>query len=81
MIIGNSVGCIPRSLTVPVVTLDRILESLGRSPSVIKIDGGGGELAVLVGACRTLAVVRPRFEAFDLDCMKNRHVIETCRMS
>jgi FkbM family methyltransferase len=58
-ITGYSVGCNFRSLTVPVVTLDRFLECLGRTPSVIKIDVEGGELAVLAGACRTLAVVRP----------------------
>jgi FkbM family methyltransferase len=58
IITGNSVEGIPRSLTVPVMTLDRFAENLGRSPSVIKIDGEGGELAVLTGACRTLAVVR-----------------------
>jgi FkbM family methyltransferase len=63
MITGNSAGCIPRFLTVPVVTLDCFLESLGRSPAVIKIDGEGGEFAVLAGACRTLAVVRQHFSS------------------
>jgi FkbM family methyltransferase len=58
-ITGYSVGCNSRSLIVPVVTLDRFLESPRRSPSVIKIDVEGSELAVLMGACRTLAVFRP----------------------
>jgi FkbM family methyltransferase len=49
-ITGYSVGCNSRSLTVPVVTLDRFLERLERPPSVTKIDVEGGELAVLAGA-------------------------------
>jgi FkbM family methyltransferase len=47
------------SINVPTRRLDDYAAQLGRVPDFIKIDVEGAELAVLEGARRTLAVVRP----------------------
>jgi FkbM family methyltransferase len=47
-------------LTVPTISLDSLLENF-RPPTLVKIDVEGAEAAVLAGAKRLLAEVRPRF--------------------
>jgi FkbM family methyltransferase len=54
--IGDAQGD-PEYLQVAVSTLDR--ELAGVTPDVVKIDVEGAELAVLEGACETLAQTRP----------------------
>jgi FkbM family methyltransferase len=46
--------------TVPMTTIDREVEELRLTPSLIKIDVEGAELDVLMGASRVLAVGKPR---------------------
>lgn len=45
---------------VPTVTVDAIVQHLGVSPDVIKIDVEGAEYSVLVGAKRTVSKAKPK---------------------
>lgn len=47
-------------LLVPAVTVDAIVQQLGISPDVIKVDVEGAELLVLTGAQTTLRKTKPR---------------------
>jgi FkbM family methyltransferase len=49
----------PRSLTVPVTTLDDFFKDQNRKPNFLKIDVEGHELAVLQGGRATLEKLRP----------------------
>ena len=52
-------GELHKSLSVPVLSLDRYLEKTGLRPNLVKIDVEGAELAVLRGARRMLLESRP----------------------
>jgi methyltransferase FkbM-like protein len=55
---GSQTGGVAESRVVPAITLDQLLETF-RTPSVVKIDVEGAEVAVLLGARRLLREIRP----------------------